>query len=91
MVITIERAKEIQEAFGHCAIVYECMTPEEIVAEISGEPSEVKWCELKLSVESIHADRASFDGPEHYEEWKGMEKEIIGRLAEIGIEVESQA
>jgi hypothetical protein len=84
MDITIETARELREAFGPCSAVYECMTPEEIVARIAEHGTTREWIKLELDVEEIRADRQCFDGPEPLHEWRRTEKEIRKRLKEIG-------
>ena len=53
----VRKAEQLIEAFGHCTIVYECMTPKEVITEAMQNGSFVRWAELRFIAEEVNKDR----------------------------------
>jgi len=96
--ITIQRAREILEAFGPCSEVYECMTAEDLmlaINEFGGTPNDWVICELECF--DVCSDKEAYvayeveagAGPKGYHdriitERREMRAAIVQRLNAIG-------
>lgn len=75
MKLTLDQAAAVIAAFGPCTVMYECNSPADIAA-VDFDAS------VRLSVESIHAERSDDTG-DCYREWKAARPGVLARLAAL--------
>lgn len=98
--LTLEHATKVREAFGPCSIVYETMTPEELVKDwveahaAEDPPASIgAWVLGWLDVEEVHGDRAldargasgEYDMEAEVREHQAWMRELQRRITEAGL------